>query len=134
MTDAQRTHDPRHRHAGGAAPCCADAHDTDTATVAEAAGSYAAKRLALRDALSERGLEAHGTTGINIWVRAPDETRTVAALRDAGYAVAPGSLFRVAAPPGIRITVSALPATGIVPLADAVAGAALPVTSGGQSR
>jgi DNA-binding transcriptional MocR family regulator len=108
--------------------------ETAMATVAEAAERYAAKRLALREALSVRGLEAHGATGINIWVCVPDETRTVAALRDAGYAVAPGSLFRIAAPPGIRITVSTLPETGIEPLADAVAGAAFPVASGGQSR
>ncbi|RXV72375.1 heavy metal translocating P-type ATPase [Burkholderia stabilis] len=37
MTDAQRTHDPRHRHAGGADTCCADSRDTQTATVADAA-------------------------------------------------------------------------------------------------
>ncbi|MBJ9753398.1 heavy metal translocating P-type ATPase [Burkholderia cepacia] len=36
MTDAQRTHDPRHRHAGGADACCADSRDTPTATVADA--------------------------------------------------------------------------------------------------
>ncbi|MCA8325525.1 heavy metal translocating P-type ATPase [Burkholderia cepacia] len=36
MTDAQRTHDPRHRHAGGADACCADSRDTQTATVAGA--------------------------------------------------------------------------------------------------
>ncbi|RQU09824.1 heavy metal translocating P-type ATPase [Burkholderia cenocepacia] len=37
MTDAQRPHDPRHRHAGGADACCADARDTQTVTVADAA-------------------------------------------------------------------------------------------------
>ena len=35
MTDAQRTPDPRHRHAGGADACCADAHDTQVATIAD---------------------------------------------------------------------------------------------------
>jgi DNA-binding transcriptional MocR family regulator len=98
-----------------------------TAAVAVAAESYARRRDGLRDALSARGLEAHGTTGINMWVRVPDETRAVAVLRDAGYAVAPGSLFRVAAAPGIRITVSPLDDSGIGPLADAVAAAAHPV-------
>jgi DNA-binding transcriptional MocR family regulator len=104
------------------------------AVIAAAAAGYAAKRLALREALSVRGLEAHGATGINVWVRVPDETRTVAALRDAGYAVAPGSLFRMSAPPGIRITVSALPEAGVEQLAEAVAAAALPAGVGGQSR
>ncbi|MDF0499841.1 heavy metal translocating P-type ATPase, partial [Burkholderia cenocepacia] len=37
MTDAKRPHDPRHRHAGGADACCAEARDTQTATVADAA-------------------------------------------------------------------------------------------------
>jgi DNA-binding transcriptional MocR family regulator len=104
------------------------------AVIAAAAAGYAAKRLALREALSVRGLEAHGATGINVWVRVPDETRTVAALRDAGYAVAPGSLFRMSAPPGIRITVSALPEAGVEQLAEAVAAAAFPAGVGGQSR
>jgi DNA-binding transcriptional MocR family regulator len=98
-----------------------------TGAVAAAADSYARRRLGLRGALSARGLEAHGTTGINTWVRVPDETRAVAVLRDAGYAVAPGSLFRVAAAPGIRITVSPLDDAGIEPLADVVAAAAHPV-------
>ncbi|AOI56214.1 hypothetical protein WI26_00630 [Burkholderia diffusa] len=39
MTDAQRTPDPRHRHAGGADACCADARDTQAATVADAASA-----------------------------------------------------------------------------------------------
>jgi Zn2+/Cd2+-exporting ATPase len=57
MTDAQRTHDPRHRHAGGAAPCCADAHDTDTATVAEAAPT--AGEHAHGKAAAARGAQSH---------------------------------------------------------------------------
>ena len=64
----------------------------------------------------------------------PDETRTVSALRDAGYAVAPGSLFRVASPPGIRITISPLAPADIEPVAEAVAAAAHPVGDNAQSR
>jgi hypothetical protein len=55
-----------------------------------------------------------------------DETRTVGLLRDAGYAVAPGSLFRINTPPGVRITISALDDSEIPVLADAVATAARP--------
>lgn len=72
-------------------------------------------------ALTERGLRANGRTGINVWVPVPDETRAVTALRDTGYAVAPGSLYRLSSPPGIRITVSPLDEADILPLADAVA-------------
>jgi DNA-binding transcriptional MocR family regulator len=104
------------------------------AAIAVAAASYEQRRLALRDLLSARGLQAHGITGINIWVRVADETSTVGALREAGYAVAPGSLFRMGSPPGIRITVSPLDEIGLVPLADAVAAAAHPIGVGGPSR
>lgn len=105
-----------------------------TAAVAAAAQSYEQRRLALLGALSARGLEAHGATGINVWVRIPDETRVVAVLRDAGYAVAPGSLFRIEAPPGIRITVSPLTTDDMAPLAETVAAAAHPAGVAGPSR
>jgi DNA-binding transcriptional MocR family regulator len=105
-----------------------------TARVAEAATSYARRRQALCGALSARGLTAQGATGINTWVRVADETRTVGLLRDAGYAVAPGSLFRINTPPGVRITVSPLDDGDIPALADAVAAAALPATLPAPSR
>jgi DNA-binding transcriptional MocR family regulator len=109
--------------------------DADVAAaIGAAAESYERRRVALRDLLSARGLEAHGTTGINLWVRVPDETRTVGALRETGYAVAPGSLFRIGSPPGIRITVSPLDETELAGLADAVAAAAHPVGVAGPSR
>ncbi|WP_422770730.1 aminotransferase class I/II-fold pyridoxal phosphate-dependent enzyme [Plantactinospora sp. WMMC1484] len=96
--------------------------------IALARASYAGRIAALRAALAERGLTGHGRTGINVWVPVPDETRAVAVLRDAGYVVAPGSLFRLASGAGIRITVSPLTGAEIPPLADAVARAADPTT------
>lgn len=95
--------------------------DRVAATVAAAGEEYRRRRTALRDALTARGLPARGRSGINVWVPVPDETRAVAALREAGYAVAPGSLFRIGSPAGIRITVSALDPGDAAPLADAVA-------------
>jgi DNA-binding transcriptional MocR family regulator len=79
-------------------------------------------------------VRAYGHTGINVWVSVPDETRAVGVLRDAGYAVAPGSLFRIAAPPGIRITVSPLSDDDLEPLAEAVAVAAHPARTAPPSR
>ncbi|MEU4214324.1 aminotransferase class I/II-fold pyridoxal phosphate-dependent enzyme [Actinoplanes sp. NPDC026623] len=109
--------------------------DEDVAAqVAAASESYDRRRLALRDALAARGLRAHGATGINLWVRVEDETRMVTALRDAGYAVAPGSLFRIEAPPGIRMTVSQIEDGAIDSLADDVAAAAYPATVPAPSR
>ena len=58
-----------------------------------------------------------------MWVPVPDETRAISVLRDAGYAVAPGALFRLRAAPGIRITVSPLSDEDIDPLAAAVVAA-----------
>jgi DNA-binding transcriptional MocR family regulator len=89
--------------------------------VAAARDSYTGRLTALRDALTDRGIAAHGVAGINVWVPVPDETRAVTGLRDAGYAVAPGSLFRVASGPAIRITITRLDPADVEPLADAVA-------------
>jgi DNA-binding transcriptional MocR family regulator len=88
--------------------------------VASAAASYARRREALLAALHSRGVPAHGRTGINVWVPVADETAAITRLRDEGYAVAPGSLYRIASPPGLRITVSPLDPDRIEPLADAV--------------
>jgi DNA-binding transcriptional MocR family regulator len=90
------------------------------AGVAEARRSYAERRTALREALRARGLPVRGRTGINVWVPVPDETRAVAALREAGYAIAPGALYRLDSPPAVRITVSPLDLSDVEPLADAV--------------
>lgn len=90
------------------------------------ARAYGWRRDALVDALAARGVEAHGRTGMNVWVPVADETGAVAGLLHAGWAVAPGARFRVAAPRGVRITVSAMTADDIAPVADAVAAAAGP--------
>jgi DNA-binding transcriptional MocR family regulator len=105
-----------------------------TALVRDAATGYARRRRALRDALQERGLAAEAATGINTWVRVPDETRTIGLLRDAGYAVAPGSIFRINTPPGVRITISPLDDEDIPRLADAVVAAVRPGSLAAPSR
>ncbi|MCG7525895.1 aminotransferase class I/II-fold pyridoxal phosphate-dependent enzyme [Streptomyces sp. OfavH-34-F] len=93
----------------------------------EVAGSYARRRDALVRALADRGVEAHGRSGMNVWVPVSDETGAVARLLQAGWAVAPGARFRIDAPQAVRLTVSSLTEADIGPLADAVAGAAGPV-------
>ncbi|MGI5244959.1 aminotransferase class I/II-fold pyridoxal phosphate-dependent enzyme [Dactylosporangium sp. CA-139066] len=94
------------------------------ATVAAARDEYEARRTALVAALRGRGLTVTGRTGINAWLSVPDETTAVARLRESGYAVAPGALYRIATPPAVRITVSALRPSAIPALADAAARAA----------
>ncbi|WP_367324691.1 aminotransferase class I/II-fold pyridoxal phosphate-dependent enzyme [Streptomyces sp. HUAS ZL42] len=90
------------------------------------AQAYGERRDALIGALAERGIAAHGRSGMNVWIPVPDETGAVARLLHAGWAVAPGARFRMSAPPGIRITVSTLTAAETGPLADAVASAVGP--------
>lgn len=100
--------------------------DQDVAAAVAAAGkSYDRRREALRAALGVRG-----RTGINVWVPVPDETRAVTTLRDLGYAVAPGALYRQSSPPAVRITVSRLADDDIASLATAVVRAAGGVGSG----
>ncbi|TGB09621.1 aminotransferase class I/II-fold pyridoxal phosphate-dependent enzyme [Streptomyces sp. MZ04] len=93
---------------------------------AEVAASYGRRRDALIAALAERGVAAHGRSGMNVWVPVPDETGAVARLLHAGWAVAPGARFRMSARPGVRITVSTLGDADIETVADAVASAVGP--------
>ncbi len=95
----------------------------DPETVADA---YGERRDALVRALARRGVEARGRSGMNVWVPVADETGAVARLLAAGWAVAPGARFRIAAGPAVRLTVSGLSRDDIDSLADAVAGAAGP--------
>ncbi|WP_432986295.1 aminotransferase class I/II-fold pyridoxal phosphate-dependent enzyme [Dactylosporangium sp. CA-233914] len=90
-------------------------------TVARARAAYESRRTGLLSALRARGLSATGRTGINVWLSVPDETTAVTRLREHGYAVAPGALYRIATPPAVRITVSALDEAAIPDLADAAA-------------
>ncbi|MER5334076.1 aminotransferase class I/II-fold pyridoxal phosphate-dependent enzyme [Micromonospora sp. NPDC002717] len=99
--------------------------------VDRAAASYERRRGALVDALAGHGLAAHGRSGINVWLPVADETSALTALRDAGWAVAPGALYRIAGPPGLRITVSSLDDGEVAPLAAAAARAVRPAVSPG---
>ncbi|WP_189537517.1 aminotransferase class I/II-fold pyridoxal phosphate-dependent enzyme [Streptomyces roseolilacinus] len=90
------------------------------------ARSYGERRDALVRALAEHGVEAHGRSGMNVWVPVADETGVVTRLLQAGWAVSPGARFRLASPPGIRLTVSDLTGADIRPLAEAVAAATAP--------
>ncbi|MER5747788.1 aminotransferase class I/II-fold pyridoxal phosphate-dependent enzyme [Streptomyces sp. NPDC002225] len=94
---------------------------------AEVARAYAIRRNGLVRELAERGVRAHGRSGMNVWVPVPDETGAVARLLHSGWAVAPGARFRMATPQGVRLTVSSLTEGDLGPLADAVAAAVGPV-------
>jgi DNA-binding transcriptional MocR family regulator len=94
------------------------------------AASYAERRDGLLRALAERGVPAHGRSGMNVWIPVPDETGAVTRLLQSGWAVAPGARFRLASPPGVRVTVSPLDAGELPALADAIADAVRPYRAG----
>lgn len=103
--------------------------ETDAVDVAAVARSYGRRRDELVRALRRRGVEAHGRSGMNVWVPVPDETGAVARLLQSGWAAAPGARFRLASPPGVRLTVSPLTAEDVERLADAVAAALRPAAA-----
>ena len=88
---------------------------------ATAAGSYRARRDGLLAELAARGVVAYGRSGLNVWIPVPDETVAVAGLLQRGWGVAAGSRFRLASPPGVRLTVSRLAAAELPLLAEDVA-------------
>lgn len=91
-----------------------------------AAGTYAERRAAFLAALAEHGIEADARSGINVWIPVPDEIRIVQALREQGWAVAPGAPFRLEAEPAIRVTISSLKPAEAELLACAIATALEP--------
>jgi DNA-binding transcriptional MocR family regulator len=73
-----------------------------------AAQVYARRGEALRSALRDHGIAASGRSGFTCWVRVRDEDGVASSLAEAGWAVAPGQRFRVAASPGVRISFATL--------------------------
>src|SRR5215831_5930514 len=85
---------------------------SDAATrgvLARAERHYTTRRTALVAALAERGIVAHGRSGLGVWIPADEETAIVQALAERGWAVSPGERFRFHSAPGIRVTTTTLP-------------------------
>ncbi|GAC1532548.1 MAG: aminotransferase class I/II-fold pyridoxal phosphate-dependent enzyme [Acidimicrobiales bacterium] len=99
--------------------------------LSDATERYRERRQALLEALASVGLAAHGVSGLNVWVPVADETATVARMSERGWAVAPGSRFRVASRPGVRITIAALDAASAPTVANDLARS---VQASGQTR
>ncbi|MDX1650280.1 MAG: aminotransferase class I/II-fold pyridoxal phosphate-dependent enzyme [Myxococcota bacterium] len=95
-----------------------------------AATTMAARREALLAALADRGVEAHGRSGLNVWVPVPEETAVVQRLAAAGWAVRAGEVYRLESPPGVRVTTAGLPEAEAPAVADALADALRPARAG----
>jgi DNA-binding transcriptional MocR family regulator len=75
---------------------------------ARAGRVYTERRAALLDALRRHGIEAHGVSGLNVWIPVAEENATVQALLHAGWAVKAGERYRIASAPAIRVTIATL--------------------------
>jgi DNA-binding transcriptional MocR family regulator len=75
---------------------------------ARAAEVYGQRRDALIDALASHGIQAHGRSGMNVWVPVREEAPVVRALLDAGWLVLAGEHFRIRSDPGLRITIASM--------------------------
>ena len=88
--------------------------------------TYRERREALTGALAARGIEAHGHSGMNVWVPVTDEALVTQRLLEAGWAVLPGDRFRLRSRPAIRVTVSTLDAAEAEGLAGDIEAATAP--------
>lgn len=99
--------------------------------LARAANAYATRRDGLVAALAERGVAAHGKSGMNVWVPVSEEAAVVQGLQARGWAVAAGERFRLQSPPAVRITTASLSANDTPRLAEDVAAV---LASGASAR
>lgn len=92
------------------------------ALVARAEETYALRRSALLREFADRGTEAFGASGMNVWVPVADESAVVNGLRSYGWWVAAGARFRLSSGPGVRVTVADLEPADAARLASDLAG------------
>jgi DNA-binding transcriptional MocR family regulator len=88
--------------------------------------AYIERREAMLAALAPFGVEAHGASGLNVWVPVPDEDAVVRALLAAGYSISAGAGFRLSTPPAVRITTATVKPEDAPAIAGAIAAAVSP--------
>jgi DNA-binding transcriptional MocR family regulator len=66
-----------------------------------------------------------GRSGLTCWIPVTDEDRVTAAMTAAGWAIAAGRRYRIAAPPGVRICFATLTEAEAAPFAADLARALL---------
>lgn len=92
------------------------------ALLRRAAETYDARRTAFVDALRADGVEVFGRSGFNVWIPVAEEEPVLRGLLQRGWAVRGGEAYRVASPPGIRVTTATLEPDEAVSLAADVEG------------
>jgi DNA-binding transcriptional MocR family regulator len=94
--------------------------------VERAAYAYAIRRHALIEEMARVGVEAQGRSGFNVWIPVAEENAVVQSLLEDGWAVRPGSAYRIRSEPGIRVTIATLKPADARRLADDFARALRP--------
>jgi DNA-binding transcriptional MocR family regulator len=95
-----------------------------------AARTYADRREALIAALAHHGIEAHGRSGLNVWIPVREEAAPLQALAGAGWALKAGERYRSKSAPALRVTITTLPAAEARRLATDLAAALRPSLRG----
>jgi len=98
--------------------------------LARAARMYAARRALLIGELAARGIEAHGISGLNVWIPVPEESTAVQGLFQRRWAVTAGERYRLRTPPAIRVTIATLTRDEAVAFAEDLASILRPVRGG----
>lgn len=95
--------------------------ETSTQTLEDAERVYTRRRTRFLSLLEERGVrDAIGRSGLNVWVPVVDEAAVVAGMQRRGFAIRSGARFRIAGPPGVRVTVASSGDDELVTAADAL--------------
>lgn len=102
--------------------------------LAEASAAYARRRAVVVDTLAAAGIEVHGRSGMNVWVPVDDEAGVVAGMLRRGWAIRSGARFRLAAPPGVRVSVAATPEPALAEAAAALVAVLDRSRPGGSTR
>jgi DNA-binding transcriptional MocR family regulator len=87
---------------------------------------YGERRNTLLRELRARGIDAHGASGLNVWIPVAEESATVQALLHAGWAVKAGERYRLSSPPAIRVTITTLEPADAARFAEDLAGIIAP--------
>ncbi|MHB8241437.1 MAG: aminotransferase class I/II-fold pyridoxal phosphate-dependent enzyme [Solirubrobacteraceae bacterium] len=79
------------------------------AMVAKACSTYGTRRRSFIESLHRHGIDAHGASGLNVWVPVEDEAAVVGSLLQRGWVVAAGTPYRLTgSDPAIRVTTATL--------------------------
>jgi DNA-binding transcriptional MocR family regulator len=77
--------------------------------IEQASTIYKQRREQLLGELAGVGIEAHGASGLNVWIPVPEEAHAVGAMMQRGWVLAPGAPYRLGGSrPGIRVTTATL--------------------------